>query len=339
MFLKRILLSFLMFFQTLGWSAPIKEKFYKNQQAWKDLQTRLPEAYQLDENNQPQEYFWQWQKTNVHVDYYPQPNASAKVILLHGVGTNGRQLSLILGHPLAQAGYETMALDLPGYGLTQYPSKSAIRYDDWVQLVSDFIDAEAQKDQRPIFLYGLSAGGMLTMHVAMQNKHVKGIIGMTFLDQQRLAVKKGTMRFSYLSPVLLPGMKIGAITPVVNSVPLPMSLVSKMYALTNDPQALKIMLNDNTSAGNAMSIKFLNSYMNYKPKYNLSSFTQCPVLLTQPAEDHWTPLQLSQPVLERLSVPHQVVMLPKGGHYPVEAEALEQLKKSSIAFIQSHLNH
>lgn len=123
MFLKRILLSFLMFFQTLGWSAPIKEKFYKNQQAWKDLQTRLPEAYQLDENNQPQEYFWQWQKTNVHVDYYPQPNASAKVILLHGVGTNGRQLSLILGHPLAQAGYETMALDLPGYGLTNTHQK------------------------------------------------------------------------------------------------------------------------------------------------------------------------------------------------------------------------
>ncbi|WP_111861115.1 alpha/beta hydrolase [Acinetobacter sp. CFCC 10889] len=338
MFLKRILISFLVFFQTLGWAVPPKEKFYKSQQAWKKLQERLPEAYQLNENNQPQEYFWQWQKNNVHVDFYPQPNAPAKIILLHGVGTNGRQLSLILGHPLAEAGYETMALDLPGYGLTQYPSKGAIRYDDWVQLVSDFIDNEAKKDDRPIFLYGLSAGGMLTMHVAMQNKNVKGIIGMTFLDQQRLAVKKGTMRFSPLSPIILPSMQISAKTPV-GYMPLPMSLVSKMYALTNDPQALKIMLNDNTSAGNTMSIKFLNSYMNYKPKYNLSSFTQCPVLLTQPAEDHWTPLAYSQPVLERLSVPHQVVMLPKGSHYPVEAEALEQLKKSSIEFIQQNLKN
>ncbi|WP_171530202.1 alpha/beta hydrolase [Acinetobacter defluvii] len=339
MFLKRILLSFLVFFQTWVSATPPKEKFYKNQDAWKKLQQHLPQTYQLNEANQPQEYFWQWRKNNVHVDYYPQPNAPAKVILLHGVGTNGRQLSLILGHPLAQAGYETMALDLPGYGLTQYPSKSAIRYEDWIQLVSDFVDAESQKDQRPIFLYGLSAGGMLTMHVAMQNKNIKGIIGMTFLDQQRLAVKKGTMRFSALSPLLLPGMKMGAMTPVVKSIPLPMSLVSKMYALTNDQQALKIMLNDTTSAGNAMSIKFLNSYMNYQPKYDLSSFTQCPVLLTQPAEDHWTPLAFSQPVLERLNVPYQVAMLPKGGHYPVEAQALEQLKTSSIAFIQQRLKN
>ena len=88
-----------------------------------------------------------------------------------------------------------------------------------------------------------------------------------------------------------------------------------------------------------MSIKFLNSYMNYRPKYEISNFTQCPVLLTQPAEDRWTPLELSQPVLKQLSVPHQVVMLPKGGHYPVEAEALEQLKKSSIEFIQQNLKN
>ena len=131
-------------------------------------------------------------------------------------------------------------------------------------------------------------------------------------------------------------MQITAKTPF-GAIPLPMSLVSKMSKLTNDPQALKIMLKDRTSAGNTMSIKFLNSYMNYKPPYHVSSFVQCPVLLTQPAEDHWTPLSLSQEVLKRLSVPHEVVMLPKGGHYPVEKEALDQLKISSIEFIEKNL--
>lgn len=339
MVLKKIFLSFIVFLYTFASASSLKAKTYTEQKAWKDLQNQLPEQYRLTNENAPQEYFWSWHNYRVHVDTYPQPQSTAKIILLHGVGTNGRQLSLILGHPLAQAGYETIALDLPGYGLTEYPSKSAIRYDDWVQLVSDFVNTEAQKDDRPIFLYGLSAGGMLTMHVAMQNRNIKGIIGMTFLDQQRVGVKKATMRFSPLSPALLPSMKIGAMTPVVKSIPLPMSLVSKMYALTNNKKALKIMLQDNTSAGNSMSIQFLNSYMNYKPKYDLSSFSQCPVLLTQPDEDHWTPLKLSQPVLDRLSVPHQVVLLPKGGHYPVEAEALEQLKKSSIEFIQSNLKH
>lgn len=336
MSIKKIFLSFLVFLNTMAWASAPKEKSYTEQEAWKKLQKRMPEIYRIHQDNAPQEFYWPWKDNQIHVDYYPRPNAPAKVILLHGVGTNGRQMSLVLGHPLAEAGYETMSLDLLGYGLSKYPSKGKIRYDDWVQLVSDFVDAEAKKDNRPIFLYGLSAGGMLSLHVAMQNKNIKGVIGMTFLDQQRLDVKKETMRFSPLSPITLPSMKISAMTPFGN-IRLPMSLVSKMYALTNDPDALKIMLSDNTSAGNSMSIKFLNSYMNYKPKYDLSNFTQCPVLLTQPAEDHWTPLELSKPLMNRLSVPHQVVMLPKGGHFPVEAEALEQLKKSSIEFIQHNL--
>ena len=338
MLIKKVILSMLVFLQSFVSVNAAKDKSYTEQKAWKELQNRMPESYRLTSSDLPQEYFWPWKDNQIHVDYYPRPDAPAKVILLHGVGTNGRQMSLVLGHPLAQAGYETMSLDMVGYGLSQYPSKSKIRYDDWVQLVSDFVDAEAKKDSRPIFLYGLSAGGMLTMHVAMQNKNIKGIIGMTFLDQRRLDVKKGTMRFSQFSPLTLPGMKIGAMTPIGN-MPLPMSLVSKMYALTNDKEALKIMMRDKTSAGNTMSIKFLNSYMNYQPKYEISSFTQCPVLLTQPAEDHWTPLELSKPVLERLSVPHKVVMLPQGGHYPVEAAALEQLRKSSIEFIQQNLKN
>lgn len=338
MLIKRMIVSILLFLQGFVTVNAAKDKSYTEQDAWKKLQMRMPENYRLDQSNQPQEYFWQWKDNQIHVDYYPRPNAPAKVILLHGVGTNGRQMSLVLGHPLAEAGYETMSLDLLGYGLSQYPAKRKIRYDDWIQLVSDFVDTEAKKDARPIFLYGLSAGGMLTLHVAMQNKNIKGIIGMTFLDQQYPDIKNGTMRFSFLSPITLPGMKIGAKTPFGN-VPVPMSLVSKMYALTNDKEALKIMLNDRTSAGNSMTIKFLNSYMNYQPKYDISSFTQCPVLLTQPAEDHWTPLNLSKPVMNRLVVPHQIVMLPKGGHYPVEAEALEQLKKSSIEFIQQNLKN
>lgn len=334
---KSLLVSFMLFIQSIVYASPPKENSYIEQQAWKDLQQYLPADYQMNGGNQPQEFFWTWKQDQIHVDYYPRPHSTAKVILLHGVGTNGRQMSLILGQPLAQAGYETFALDLPGYGLTKYSSKKNIRYEDWVQVVNDFVDAEAQKDNRPIFLYGLSAGGMLTMHVAMQNKNVKGIIGMTFLDQRQADVKLETMRFSSLSPVLLPSMKLTSKT-FFGNISVPMSLVSKMNKLTNDPETLKVMLNDKTSAGNSMSIKFLNSYMNYQPKMEISSYSQSPVLLTQPVDDRWTPLALSEPVLKQLTVPYQVIMLPNGSHYPIEKEALDQLKKSSIEFIQKNLN-
>ena len=309
---------------------------YQQQQAWQDLQQQFPVEYRLNQTNLPSEYYWNWQNYRIHVDHYPRPESQAKVILLHGVGTNGRQMSLVLGQPLAKYGYETFALDLPGYGLTQYDDKSSITYPQWVDLVNDFVNDQAKKDNRPIFLYGLSAGGMLTLHTAMQNANIKGVIGMTFLDQQQLNVKKGTMRFSWLSPVTLPSMKIAAHTPIKN-VKFPMSLVSKMSKLTNDPIALKIMLNDKTSAGNSMSLNFLNSYMNYQAQQNLDQFSQCPVLLTQPEKDQWTPLELSNPVMHKLKVPYQIEILPTGGHFPVEKPALDRLQKKSIEFIQQNI--
>lgn len=320
----------------LAWTQSKIPQSYQQQSAWQQLQQRLPLKFRINDQNKPHEYYWNWNDYRVHVDAYPNTKAPAKVILLHGVGTNGRQMSLILGRPLAQKGYETFALDLPGYGLTQYPSKKEIRYDHWVKLVNDFVNEQAQKDDRPIFLYGLSAGGMLTLHVAMQNKHVDGIIGMTFLDQEFKDVQKGTMRFSALSPVLLPSMKAVAHTPL-KQITLPMSLVSKMSKLTNDPEALRIMLADKTSAGNSMSVEFLNSYMHYQKPYPLTQFNQAPVLLTQPEQDQWTPLKLSQPVLKQLKVPYRVMSLQNGGHYPVEQPALDQLVKYSDQFIRENI--
>ncbi|WP_254222164.1 hypothetical protein [Burkholderia multivorans] len=48
----------------------------------------------------PTEEFWEWRGNKVHLDRYLNPNAPAKIILHHGVGTNGRQLNLIVGKPM-----------------------------------------------------------------------------------------------------------------------------------------------------------------------------------------------------------------------------------------------
>ena len=62
-----------------------------------------------------------------------------------------------------------------------------------MDLVVDFLAFEQSRDPRPIVLYGLSAGGMLTYHVAAKAPKgtLRGIVGMTVLDQriQRSATK------------------------------------------------------------------------------------------------------------------------------------------------------
>jgi len=98
-----------------------------------------------------------------------------------------------------------------------------------------------------------------------------------------------------------------------------MRLASKMWALVNDKKALKVsgreavgfqnskahitntnnathdkqaFLSDGSSAGNWVPTRFLAGYMTHAPAVEPEAFDACPILLTQPAQDRWTPLPL-----------------------------------------------
>jgi alpha-beta hydrolase superfamily lysophospholipase len=307
-------------------------KTYANQTVWRDMQQFLPAEFQWTESEQPEEEWWDWNGHRIHLDTYRNPQAKVKVILFHGVGTNGRQMSMILGRPLAQRGYETIAVDMPEYGMTEVAKGALVRYDDWVRAGSDLIDAERARDNRPIVLYGLSAGGMLTYHVAAMNRKVKGIVGMTFLDQRIRQVRDETALSPFMSRVGGPMMNFAAKTPL-KYVRIPMTMASKMSALVNNENALKVWLSDRRSAGNAMTLAFLGSYLSYQPVTEPEDFDVCPILLTQPVADRWTPLHLSEPFLKRIrKVPVKVVMLENAGHYPLEQPGLSQMVDAIDAF-------
>lgn len=312
-----------------------KPDYYRDQQEWRDLQTRLPARLRLDEATAPKEVYWSHRGHEVHLDRYVNAEAPAKVILLHGVGTNGRQMSMILGAPLARRGLEVVALDNLGYGLTKVARGAPFSYDEWVDLVVDFITFERARDVRPIVLYGLSAGGMLAYHAAAKAPKgtVAGIVGMTFLDQRSQQVRDETAHDLLTSRFGIPLMGLLAKSPIA-AFRYPMTLASKMSALANDKVAMEIFLRDRTSAGNRMSIRFLNSYGNYRPALEPEQFDRCPVLLTQPADDHWTPLHLSTPFLSRIrQVEVETVLLKNAGHYPLEDPGLQQMEETIANFV------
>lgn len=298
---------------------------YANQPEWRAIQQFLPAGYRLTPETEPLEEWWHHEGHRIHLDTYRNPSAPVKVILFHGVGTNGRQMTTILGRPLAERGYETIAVDMPTYGVTKVAPGALVTYDDWVQIGSDLIDAELAKDDRPIVLYGLSAGGMETYHVAALNMKVKGIVGMTFLDTSSFRVRLETA-FDPVSGAtgatimkLLTALGLGKVR-------VPMRFVTKMRALVNGRAAKKACYADKTSAGNNVSIAFLNSYLGYRPVVAPEDFDVCPVLLTQPDADKWTQLHLSEPFLSRITkVPVATVLLENGGHYPIEQPALDQM--------------
>lgn len=312
---------------------------YAKQNEWKEIEKFLPQKLHFTKDYHPIEEWWDWKGNHVHLDTFRNKNASAKVILFHGVGTNGRQMSTIIGGPLSKDNFEIIAIDMPLYGVTAVNPKMTISYDDWVQLGSDYIDYELQRDSRPIFLYGLSAGGMETYHVACRNKRVQGIIGMTFLDQRMQQVRNETTNNAFWAHVGVPmagvSTKLG-----MGKMKMKMTICSKMSALCNDSNCLKSMLADKTSAGNSVPMKFIDSYMNFAPDIEPENFDICPILLTQPDKDRWTPLYLSQLFLNKIKkVSVKIVMLENGGHYPIEQPALDQLHDNILTFLNENLEH
>ncbi len=310
---------------------------YATQSAWRDIQAFLPPAYQLHAGVEPVEEWWPWHGHEIHLDCYRDPAAPAKVILFHGVGTNGRQLSTILGAPLHRRGYETIAIDMPEYGMTRVAPGARVRYDDWVQAGIDLVAVEGARDERPIILYGLSAGGMLAYQVAAATNAVAGVVGMCFLDQSVQQVADETALNVAMSRVGAPMVRFAARTPL-SGLRMPMRVASKMHTLVNDQAALKVCLHDGTSAGNAMTMAFLDSYIAYRPAVEPDDFDVCPILLTQPGEDRWTPLHLSELFLNRIGrVPVTTVILEGAGHYPIEEPGLDQMVDAIEAFIRAQV--
>ena len=309
---------------------------YMDQSAWRDLQQFLPPRLRLESEDQmPSEEFWDWRGNKVHLDRYLNPGAPAKIILHHGVGTNGRQLNLIVGKPMADRGWEVTAIDNLGYGMTPAP-KEPHSYDDWVQLATDYLAFERTRDNRPMVFYGLSAGGMMTYHVAARAPRgtLSGIVGMTFLDQRNKHVWLSTAHDPFTGAIASEPLRILDNTPL-EGMKFPMPMVSKMTAGCNNPDAMKVFLSDRTSAGNRASIRFLNTYHQYAPEIEPVDFDICPILLTQPAADLGSPAELSKPVLDPITkVSVRQVMLDNAGHYPLEEPGLTQMQDAIDAFVR-----
>ncbi|KAH8787155.1 hypothetical protein BGZ57DRAFT_939900 [Hyaloscypha finlandica] len=214
---------------------------YENQSTWKEIQKFLPESTHFDESHTPVEERWGNRSHTVHLDRRCSPGTKVRVIMHHGLGTNGRQVSLLF---------------------------------DWVTIGDDFVNFECEHDPRPVVLCGLSARGMLNSHIAALNKKPK-----------------------LFAPI-----------PFLHNISIPFYLASKMWALANDPAAMKIFMGDRTSAARWTSMRFLSS-----------GFTGCPILQTKPEKDLWSPLPLAKLSLKRVKkVDVKIVVLENAGYYPLE---------------------
>ncbi len=163
---------------------------------------------------------------------------------------------------------------------------------------------------------------------------VHGIIGMCFLDNAHYQVINDTSKYKHTAWFAFPLLGLLSKT-ALRTMMIPMKAVSKMNRLVNDKKALKILLDDDASGGASVQAQFLASYASYRSKIAVADFDRCPILLTQPGRDGWTPLQLSELSMKGIKAPFAIKILDGAGHYPVEAEGLKLLLQYANQFIKS----
>ncbi|MEV6323961.1 alpha/beta fold hydrolase [Nocardia sp. NPDC051787] len=104
------------------------------------------------------------------------PEARVRVLMIHGAGGHAGLLWPFAA-VAAHEGVEAMAVDLPLYGDTVEPRPRTVRYRDWVDLLTQFVCAETESDDRPLVLFGASMGGMLAYEAAARTRAVAHVVG------------------------------------------------------------------------------------------------------------------------------------------------------------------
>jgi alpha-beta hydrolase superfamily lysophospholipase len=296
---------------------------------WREYQQYFPESWRAEGERVPEETWWKWRGMQIHIDRVRRPQSKLKLLLLHGGGANGRVLAP-LGVLLSQAGYETLAPDLPGFGLTQVVG-GPIEYGWWIDLISDLINEELRIDPRPIVLYGFSVGGTLAYQSAAKNGKTAGLIVTTLADLRRPEVQAVIAQKPWIAAV---SRWLGRyFSWLLNPIRLPMYIVIKMQTISNNVSLVKALVSDPLAAASWMPLKYVWTLLQTNPAVEPENFRGPPLLFLQPAKDAMTPFFVSKPFYDRLACPKEYVELENAGHIPIEVPGVDQLQTASLKFL------
>lgn len=282
----------------------------------------LPPDLVPDTDIRPESTWWPWRGHDIHVERVPNPDAPMRALLIHGGGGHAGALWPFAAAAAAH-GVEVLTPDLPGYGRTRVPSERHVRYGDWVDCVSALITAEKAADPRPLVVVGASMGGMLAYEGAARTGLVDAVVATCLLDTRRPEVRAAVARHPWLgrygSRLLVSGL---------DDIVVPIRWFANMAAISNDPALTALIERDRLGGGARTPLGFVRTYLGWAPAVEPEDFTSCPVWLTHPAADRWTPVSLSRAFFDRIAAPKRLIMLDNAGHYPIEQPGIGQLVRA-----------
>ena len=278
----------------------------------------LPQHHRRAASLVPESTWWRWHGHRAHIACAPDPGAPARVLLVHGAGGHSGALWPIAAL-VASRGIDVSAVDLPLYGRTTSPDPTAVRYDTWIDLLVDLVEAE--HDHRPLVLLGASIGGLLAYEVAARSPHVAAVAATCLLDPGDWRARTHMTRAAALG--VLGGPLSALARGGLERTMVPMNAVANLRRMSRDRALSRLCAIDPRGGAARVPLGFLASYLRFAhtpPERN-----RTPVTLLHPGRDAWTPIELSARVLSRAAGPAELVVLRECGHFPVEDPGVTDL--------------
>lgn len=256
-------------------------------------------------------------------EWSPKTERKGTVILVHGGGGNGRILAP-LAEPIAELGWQVLAPDLPGFGLTEPSPDFDWDYAEWPAVISEIAAAQTG----PVVLMGLSMGGMTAVFAAQKNDHVSGVVATTLLDLAEDENFARAARWQWLGRLSTLSMSIAPW--LFDRIRLPLWLATPLGAMSSSKRMQRYFSSDPLIGRSWKPARFFRTVHAYRPK---SIQLDCPLLLVHPGADFWTPTELSLAVFEQIDAPKEFVELSNGSHLPLEQPAYRELTKRVQDFL------
>ena len=139
----------------------------------------------------------------------PEGKTKAVVCLVHGLGEHSGRYAHV-GAALNEAGYALYGFDLRGHGQTGGPRGHIPSLEAVMQDIHQFVAFQRQNHPgSPVFLYGHSLGGLLTLAYAIQyGEGLNGVIVSGAGLRSPVLEQKGKVALVNLLGSLLPGLTI-----------------------------------------------------------------------------------------------------------------------------------
>ncbi|MFX0537776.1 alpha/beta fold hydrolase [Ornithinimicrobium sp. Y1847] len=277
---------------------------------------------------EPERSWWGWRGHEVQLLRRPNADAAVRMLVVHGAGAHAEAL-----WPVATQvdGLDLTAVDLPLYGRTRTRRRSRVRYQDWIDLLVDLVEAElrADADGRPLILLGGSIGGLLAVEAAARSGRVAQVVATCLLDPQDPQARARMTRFGR------PGGVSMRLLPMVRGplarLPVRISWVAPLSRMGRDPGLGSLCAGDPRGGAARVPLGFMASYLSHE--HAAARRIPVPVLLTHPEQDDWTPIGLSRRTLAQVPGPTEEVVLGGCGHFPLEEPGLQQLVERLAALV------